>query len=73
MASIIVKLLQGLAAQLDKWMPGKGVRHIVVAVLVIVGNTALYLTGHVTADAAASNIATAIGIIFAARHTAPPQ
>lgn len=68
MGAIVIGALKGLAKLLDKYIPGTGVRHIVVAVLVIVGNVAMFLAGQINAEAAASNIATAIGIIFAAKH-----
>ena len=61
-------ILKGLAGLLDKYVPGTGVRHLVVAALVIIGNIAGYLAGQITAEVAGSNIATAVGIIFAAAH-----
>lgn len=73
MGAIVAQLLKGLARLLDKYVPGTGVRHIVIAILVIVSNVAGYLTGTITAEVASSNIATALGLLFAAAHKSKPE
>jgi hypothetical protein len=70
MGAIISQLLGALAKGLDAVPFLKGHRTTAVAVLVIIGNVAGYLAGQITAEVAGSNIATAIGIIWAAAHKA---
>jgi len=64
----IVKLLQGLAKLLDKYVPGQGARHILIVVLSVVAQATLFLTGQQTAEQAATNIAGLVAVIFAALH-----
>lgn len=68
MGALIGSALKGLAGLLDKYVPGQGSRTLAVAILTIVTNVGLFLTGHATAEVAGNNIALAVGLIFAALH-----
>ncbi len=73
MGAIIGQLLGALAKGMDSIPFLKGHRTTAVAVLVIIGNVSGYLTGHITAEAAGSSIATALGIVWAAAHKTDSQ
>ena len=69
---LIVKLLQGLAGVLDKYVPGQGARHLIPGLLAILFAITGFLTGQMTPEAAGSVILLAVQGIFAALHKPPP-
>ena len=72
MQAIIVQVLQLIAKGVDKAVPLQGGRTILVAVLTIIGNVAMYLTGKSDPTEVANNLLLSFGLIYAALHKPKP-
>lgn len=72
MGALVGTALKFLAGLLDKYVPGQGSRTVAVAILTIIANVTMFLTGQATAEVAGNNIVLAAGLIFASKHKADP-